>query len=104
MSAETKSRLAGSQAAADRARRKVGGNDETGASHDANAGQPKVPGDDKAGELVEAELGPLVEAAFERHDAVKINNNGGDRQIEKKDGEEPISGLRWAEFGGGADP
>ena len=42
----------------------VGSNDETGAGHDADAEQPEIPGNDESGELVEAELRPLVEAAL----------------------------------------
>ncbi len=54
--------------------------------------------------LVKAELGPLIEAAFERHDAVQINHHRSDGQIEEQNGEQPVSGLRGTELRGGADP
>src|SRR5438477_6423261 len=49
---------------------KVGGDEHSAESDDADGEQPQVPGDDEADELVEAEFGPLIKTSLQRHQAI----------------------------------
>ena len=77
---------------------------QTGRGHDADAEQPEIPRHDEAGEFVEAEFRPLIKSAFQRQNAIEVNDDGSDRQIKTNDGEQPVSGLRRAEFRRRAHP
>ena len=70
---------------------KIGRDDEPGAGHDGDAEQPEIPRHDEAGEFVEAKFRPLVEAAFQRHEAIEINHHRRHREVEKENGEQPIA-------------
>src|SRR5439155_7808912 len=60
--------------------------------------------DEKADELVEPELRPLVEAAFERHQAIQMGDDDGGWQIEEHDGQQPEDDVRRPQLGRNADP
>src|SRR5713101_2870973 len=68
--------------------------DETGC-HQANqrhvnhSVEPEIPGDEKADLIAESKPGPFVESAFERHQAVQIGHNEGERKEKQNDGERP---------------
>ena len=66
--------------------------------------QPEVPGDDEADRLVEAELGPLIEAALERHRAVEPHGDDRRRHVEQRDGDQPEDDVRRSLLRGDADP
>src|SRR5204862_3003985 len=66
--------------------------------------QPEIPRHDKSGELVEAELCPLINAALERHQPVQINNDRSLRNVKKQNRKQPKEQMRLSEFGSGADP
>jgi hypothetical protein len=65
---------------------------------------PQVPGDQESGEVVKAEFGPLVEAAFERHEAVEVDDDHRERDVEQDHREQPEGDVRGAEFACDADP
>src|SRR5207237_248530 len=66
--------------------------------------QPQVPGDHESRELVESELGPLIQAAFERHRAIEVNDDGRGWQIEEQDRRQPERHMRRPLFRRDADP
>jgi hypothetical protein len=66
--------------------------------------QPQVPGNQKAGQLVEPELRPLIQAAFERHRAVQMNDNGSGRNVKERCGADPEHDVRRPLLRGHADP
>ena len=71
---------------------------------DGDGKEPQVPGDDKSRELIETELGPLINTAFERHPIAQVNDDGSLRNVKKQDGEQPKEKVRLAELGRCADP
>ena len=72
--------------------------------HVQNGEQPQVPGDDEPDELVEAELGPLVEAALERHRSSEPDRDDRGGQVEQEDGNEPEDDVRRPLLRRDADP
>jgi len=66
--------------------------------------QPQVPRDQEADQIVESQLRPLIQPAFERHRAIEMDDDGGRGQIEKHDRREPEQDVRGALFGGDANP
>jgi hypothetical protein len=54
--------------------------------------------------LVETELGPLIQAAFERHQAIQVDHHRGRRQIEQHEGQQPEDDVRRSELSRDADP
>ncbi len=65
---------------------------------------PEVPGGEEADAVAEGCAGPDVEAAFERHLAVEVEDGDRHGQVEERHGAEPDDGLRASEAGGDADP
>ena len=65
---------------------------------------PQVPRDDEPHELVEAELRPLIQSAFERHDLVEPDGDTRRREVEERDGDEPEDDVGRSLFRGDADP
>ena len=51
-----------------------------------------------------AELGPLIEAALERHRAIEVDDDSRRRQVEEHDGDEPEDDVRRALLRRDADP
>src|SRR2546423_1742264 len=51
--------------------------------------QPLVPGHDESNELVEPELRPLIQTAFQRQAAIEINDDRALRDVEEHNREEP---------------
>ena len=82
----------------------VRGDEHSAERDDGDRQQPEIPGHDESGELVEAELGPLIDAAFERHAAAQINDDGRLRNVEKQNREQPKEKMRLSELRRGADP
>src|ERR1700676_3438827 len=72
--------------------------------HEYDDVQPQIPADQEADEIVEAELGPLIEAAFERHGAVQMDHDGGERSVEKEQSQQPENDLRGAQLSGRSYP
>ena len=66
---------------------------QTDARHHQDAEDPKIPGDHERHKIIESDLGPLIQAALERRQAIEINHNCGQRQIEGGDGDQPESHL-----------
>ena len=92
-----------SGAVADRVR-DVGGHEHSAERNDHDRQQPQIPRNHEAGEVVKAELGLLINAAFERHPIAQINHHRGLRNVKKQNGEEPKEKVRLSELGSGADP
>jgi hypothetical protein len=46
----------------------------------------------------------LVQAAFERHQAVQVDHDDGRRKVEQPEGQQPEDGVRGPEFPRDADP
>src|SRR5436305_867162 len=67
------------------------------AGHDQNAKDPKIPRDQECDEIAKADFGPLIKSAFERSEAVEVDNHGRQRQIESRDRDQPKGHLRSAE-------
>src|SRR5207249_2956764 len=84
--------------------RDVRGDEHSAECDDRYRKQPEIPGHNKSGELVEAELGPLINAAFKRHPIAQINHDRGLRNVKKQNGEEPKEKVRLSELRRGADP
>src|SRR5256885_5059925 len=53
------------------------------AGHHQNAEDPKIPRDQECDEIAKADFGPLIKSAFERSEAVEIDNHGRQWQIER---------------------
>ncbi|OLD16706.1 MAG: hypothetical protein AUJ01_10115 [Acidobacteria bacterium 13_1_40CM_3_65_5] len=66
--------------------------------------QPQVPRDEKSRQLVEPELGPLIQPAFERHQPIEVDDDDGRRHVEEHHREEPEHDVRGTELRGHADP
>ena len=71
---------------------------------DGDAVEPEVPRGHKAAEVAEGPAGPDVEAAFERHLAVEIDDGDGHGEVEEDHGRDPRKSLGAAEAGSDADP
>ena len=71
---------------------------------DGDAVEPEVPRGHEAAEVAECGAGPDVEAAFERHLAVEVDDGDGHGQVEEDHGGDPGEGLGAAKSGGDADP
>ncbi len=84
--------------------RNVGGDLENDGAHAHYGVHPEVPGGEEAGHFAEAGFGPLIEAAFERHEAIEMDDDGGQGQVEHEHGREPEDHVGAAQFGGDADP
>ena len=80
------------------------GNLEEQESDDDETVGPDVPGGEEAERVAEGAAGPDVEAAFEGHFAVEIEDGDGHGDIEEAEGDEPGDELGAAETGGDADP
>src|SRR5439155_9741105 len=63
-----------------------------------------IPGDDESGKLVEAELCPLINTTFERHEPIQINHDGSLRNVEEQNRKQPKEEMRRSQLGSGADP
>ena len=57
--------------------------------NDRDGQQPEIPRNDETGELVQAEFGPLVKTALERHEPIQVNDDGCLRNVKKQNGEQP---------------
>ena len=68
------------------------------------AGRHTPASDQEAGHLAEAGARPTVEAAFERHAAAEMHDDGRERKIEEQHGGDPEDEVRAAELGGDSDP
>ena len=82
----------------------VGGDGQALGRHEYDDVQPQIPADQESDEIVEAELGPLIESAFERHFTVEVDDDSGERSVEKQKCEEPENDLRGAQLGRGSHP
>ena len=54
--------------------------------------------------MIETELRPLVQAAFERHQPIEVDHHRGGRQVEQDEGQQPEDDVRRSEFAGDTDP
>src|SRR5207249_9168572 len=84
--------------------RDVRGDEHSAECDDRDRKQPEIPGNDKSGELVEAKLRPLINAAFERHAIAQINHNRGLRNVEKQNREKPKEKMRLSKLRRGTHP
>ena len=75
-----------SGAVADRVR-DVGGHEHSAQRNDHDRQQPQIPRNHEAGEFVKGEFGPLVNTAFERHDAAEVNHYRGLWNVEEQNRE-----------------
>jgi hypothetical protein len=66
--------------------------------------EPQVPREHEAHRLVETELGPLIQASFERHQPIEVDHHRGRRQIEQHEGQQPEDDMRRSELSRHADP
>ena len=71
---------------------------------DGDAVEPEVPCGHEAAEVAEGGARPDVEAAFERHLAVEIDDGDGHGEVEEDHGGDPGEGLGAAKTGGDAYP
>ena len=65
---------------------------------------PDVPRHEEAGKLAESKLGPLIEASFERHQPVQVNDDDGAGHVEEDDGQQPEDDVRRAKSSRRANP
>ena len=82
----------------------LGGDGVEDGGGDGDAVEPEVPCGHEAAEIAECGAGPDVEAAFEGHLAVEIDDGDGHGEIEEDHGGDPGDGLGAAQTGGDADP
>ena len=82
----------------------VGRDDKDDGADDDHGVDPEVPGDEEAGHLAEALSGPLIESAFQGHQAIEVDDDGGEGQVEREHGYEPEDYVGAAEFGGDTNP
>ena len=68
-------------------------NNQTDARHHQNAEDPKIPRDHERKKITECDLGPLIQASFERRQAIEVNDHCGQRQIEGGDRDQPEGHL-----------
>src|ERR1044071_2062930 len=78
--------------------------DQTNAGHHEDAEDPKIPRDEKCQKISEADLCPLIKSAFERREAIQVNDDGSEGQIESNNGDQPERHLRSAESCCKTDP
>jgi len=71
---------------------------------DGDAVEPEVPRGHKAASVAECGAGPDVEAAFEGHLVVEVDDGDRHREVEDDHGGDPGDGLGAAKPGGDADP
>jgi hypothetical protein len=84
--------------------RELGGDGVEDGGGDGDAVDPEVPGGHEAAEISEGGASPDVEAAFERHLTVEIDDGDGHGEIEEEHGGDPGEGLCAAKAGGDAYP
>ena len=58
--------------------------DQADAGHHQDAEYPKIPGDQKRDEIIERHLGPLIKSAFERREAIQVDDDGSQWQVERR--------------------
>src|SRR4029077_1516897 len=77
---------------------------QANACKNRNSKHPEVPSHHKRNEIVEGKLGPLIESALERHQAIEEDYCGGERKIEREDCQHPEDVLLITEFSCPAHP
>ena len=78
--------------------------DQADAGHHRDAKDPKVPGHHERDEIVERDLGPLIDATLERREAIQKDHDRRQRQIEGDDRQHPIRHLMASELRRPANP
>jgi hypothetical protein len=84
--------------------REIGGDYQPGAGQNRYSEDEEVPPDHERCKVVESDLGPLIETALERHQAIEKDYGGGKRKVERDDREDPEDVLVVAQPRGPADP
>jgi hypothetical protein len=82
----------------------LGGDGVEDGGGNGDAVEPEVPGGHKAPEISEGGAGPDVEATFEGHLAIEVDDGDGHGEIEEEHGGDPGEGLGAAKTSGDADP
>jgi len=82
----------------------LGGDGVEDGRGDGDSVEPDIPGGHESAEIAECPTRPDIEAAFERHLAVEVDDRYGHRQIEENHGADPGDRLCPAEPGSDANP
>src|SRR5205823_841796 len=73
----------------------IGRHEHSAQSDHGDGEKPEIPRHHESGKLVETEFCPLVNTAFERHQAVQINHDRRLRNVKEQNREQPKEEMRW---------
>ena len=82
----------------------VRGHHEDDGAHDDHGVHPQIPRDQEARHLAEPLLGPLVEPAFQRHQAIEVDHDRRQRHVKREHRRQPEDHVRAPQFRRNAHP